>query len=230
MIRNQKSKIRNQKPQNGFSQSGFLDPTCESGFTLIEMLVAIFGFGMIIVGLVALFSNLFTVSRQQSTLLSDADLGRKLAFQIASELRNGMTGSNGAYVLDTAADQQIIFYSPNADKDSGVERIRYYVQSGKLFKGITEYNGSAYNTSTEQSAIVQSDLANASSTPVFYYYDGTYTGSSTQTSLVQPVNVTAVKFVKVNLQIYNKAGVKNTNTYTITASAAIRNLKTNLGN
>lgn len=202
----------------------------QAGFTLIEILVAIFGFSLIIVGLVALFSNLFTVSRQQSSLLSDTDFARKLAFQIASELRNGVTGSNGAYVLDTASDQQIIFYSPNADTDSGVERIRYYVQNGKLWKGVTNYNGSLYDTSTEQSLVVQSDLANASSTPVFYYYDGTYTGSSTQVSLTQPVNVTAVKFVKINLQIYNKAGVKNSNIYTINESAAIRNLKTNLGN
>ena len=55
------------------------------------------------------------------------------------------------------------------------------------------------------------------------------TSASTQSSLAQPVNVTQVKFVKINLQIYNKAGVKNTNTYTVTAGAAIRNLKTNLG-
>lgn len=194
------------------------------------MVVAIFGFGLIIVGLIALFSNLFVSSSQQGGLLSDTDLARRLAFQISSELRNGVTGSNGAYVLDTAEDQQIIFYSPNADNDPGIERIRYYVQRGSLWKGVTEYNGSGYNTSTEQTYVVQKDLANSSSTPVFYYYDGNYTGSSTQTSLAQPVNVTAVKFVKVNLQIYNKAGVKNTNIYTITSSATIRNLKTNLGN
>ena len=35
------------------------------------------------------------------------DQARNLAFQIASELRNGQSGANGAYVLDTAADQQI---------------------------------------------------------------------------------------------------------------------------
>jgi Tfp pilus assembly protein PilV len=202
----------------------------QSGFTFIEILIAIFGFGMIVVGLLSLFSGIFTFSRQQSTLLSDADYGRKLAFQIAAELRNGISGANGGYILDTAQNQQIVFYSPNADVDSSIERIRYYVQSGKLYKGVTEYNGTTYNTSTEQSVVVQNDLANSSSTPVFYYYDGNYTGSSSQTSLVQPVNVTSVKFVKINLQVYNKGGVKNTNTFTITASAAIRSLKTNLGN
>ena len=130
--------------------------------------------------------------------------------------------------MDTADDQQIIYYTPNVDSDSSIERVRYYVQNGQLYKGVTEYNGSTYNTSTESSSIVQKDLANGG-TPLFYYYDGSYTGSSTQVSLSQPVNVTLVKMVKLNLQIYNKAGVKNTNTYTITASAAIRNLKTNLG-
>ena len=199
----------------------------QSGFTLIEMVVAVAGFSLIIWGLVALVSNIFFSSSQQSGLLADSDQARRLAFEVASELRNGQTGSNGAYVLDTAADQQIIFYS-NADSDSGIERIRYYVQDDKLYKGVTEYNGATYNVATEQSTVVQNDLANGAD-PVFNYYDGTYTGSSTQTSLVQPVNVTAVKFVKVSLQIYNKGGVKNTNTYTVTASAAIRNLKTNLG-
>jgi type II secretory pathway pseudopilin PulG len=199
-----------------------------TGFTIIELLVVIFGFSLIAWGLIALVSNIFTFSNQQSGLLSDADQARNLAFQIASELRNAQTGSNGGYVLDTAATSTIIFYSPLADLTPDIERVRYFVQNGQLWKGITDYNGSVYNTSTEQTFVVQKDLANGS-TPVFYYYDGTYVGSSTQTSLAVPVNVTQVKFVKVNIQIYNKAGVKNTNTYTVTAGAAIRNLKINLG-
>ncbi len=201
----------------------------QNGFTLIELLVAIFGFTLIIWGLVGLYSGIFRQSAQQSTLLADTDQARKLAYQISAELRDGQSGANGAYVLDTAGDQQIIFYSPNADADAGVERLRYYILNGKLYKGVTEYNGSNYNTTTEQSIVVQNDLANGNN-PVFYYYDGGYVGSTTQVSLSQPVNVTAVKFVKVNLQVFNKAGVKNINTYTVTGSAAIRNLKTNLGN
>ena len=123
--------------------------------------------------------------------------------------------------------KQLIFYS-NADYDAPIERIRYYVQNGQLWKGVTDYNGTTYNTLTEVTAVVQKDLANGAN-PVFYYYDGSYVGSSTQVSLAQPVNVTLVKFIKVSVQIFNKAGVKNTNTYSVTASAAIRNLKTNLG-
>jgi hypothetical protein len=200
----------------------------ESGFTLIEITVAMFGFAMIVWGLLWLFSNIFYLSKGQNGLLTDSDQSRKLAFQIAAELRNAQTGSNGAYVLDTASAQQIIYYTSSSVLGPGVDRVRYFVQKGQLWKGVTQYNGSTYNTSTEVTYMVQNDLANGAN-PIFYYYDGTYVGSSTQSSLVQPVNVTQVKFVQVNLQIYNKAGVKNTTSYTVTAGAAIRNLKTNLG-
>lgn len=199
-----------------------------AGFTLIELLVVIFGFSLIAWGLIALVSNIFLFSNQQSGLLSDTDQARKLAFQIASELRNAQTGSNGAYVLDTASTSTVIFFSPVVDLDAGIERVRYFAQGGQLIKGVTEYNGSGYNTSTEKTAVVQKDLANGPN-PLFYFYDGDYTGSTTQVSMAMPVNVTQAKFVKINLQIYNKAGVKNTNTYSITSGAAIRNLKTNLG-
>lgn len=197
------------------------------GFTLIEIVVVIFGFSLIIWGLVGLISNVFSTSTQQGSLLSDSNQARKLSFQIANELRNGQTGANGAYVLDTAGAQQIIFYS-NLTGGASALRVRYFAQNGQLWKGVTQFNGSAYNTSTESTVLVQNNLANASGT-LFSYYDGSYTGSSSQVSLAQPVNVTSVKFVRTSLQIYNKAGVKNTNTYTVTAGAAIRNLKSNLG-
>jgi len=221
------SKLKNAKIRHWKFEIGNLE--LNQGFTLVEILVVLFGFSLIAWGAIGLYSNIFTNSSQQSALLGDADLARKLVFQIASELRNGQTGQNGSYVLDTAATGTIIFYSPNADTDSAVERVRYFVQNTKLYKGVTQYSGSTYNTSTEAVTMVMDNLANGAN-PVFYYYDGTYTGSSTQASLAQPVNVTQVKFVQINLQIYNKGGVKNTNTYSVTASAAIRNLKTNLGN
>ncbi len=200
----------------------------EEGFTIIEIVVAIFVFGLIVWGLLGLFSNIFSSSYKSGGLLVDSDSARRLAIQLTAELRNAQLGSTGAYVLDTAEDQQIIYYSPGADGDLGVERIRYFAADGKLHKGITEYNGVTYNTSTEQTIVVQKNLANGSN-PIFYYYDGNYTGSSTEVSLSQPVNPSQVRFIKLNLQIFNTAGVDNTNTYTVTSGAAIRNVKTNLG-
>lgn len=197
----------------------------KNGFTLIELVVSIAIFSVIGLGTILLVSNLFTNSNQQSGLLADTGQARKLSFQMMNELRNSTTGANGAYALDTAGDQQLTFYS-NSDSDAALERIRYYVSNGKLYKGVTEPTGNSYNLANEVSTVVQNNLANGA-TPIFYYYDGSYNGT-TNNFLTQPVNTTAVKLIKLNLQVYNKAGVKKTNFYTITGSATIRNVKTNL--
>lgn len=196
------------------------------GFTLIETIVAIFAFAIIMLGLVALVSQMYTGSQNQSGLLADTDQARKTAFNLVNELRNAQSSSGGAFALDTAGDQNLIFYSKNPS--GKVDRLRYYLQNGALYRGVIQYDGSGYPPAAEATALVQRNVANGAQ-PLFYYYDGDYTGSSTQTSLAQPVNVTAVKYVKLNLRIFNKAGVANTNTYTITAGGTVRSLKTNLG-
>lgn len=199
------------------------------GFTLLEVVVAVGIFGLIAIGIIALVSNLIGGGNQQAILLSDADQARKVSLQIMRELRNAAASATGAYALDTASAQQLIFYT-NADSLPDIERVRYFAQNGRLNKGVVKPGGNppAYNLAAENVQAVQNDLANGA-TPLFYYYDGTYNGV-TDNFLSQPLNATAVKFVKLNLKIYNKGGRANTNTYTITASGAIRNLKTNLGN
>jgi len=203
---------------------------CElkSGFTLIEVLVTIFIFSLISVGIVMTVSNLFSASNRQSGLLADQDQGRKLIFQATNELRNAAAGANGAYQLESAGNQQLVFFT-NADPSTvATERVRYFLQNGKIFKGVTKYSGGAYNTSTERTLLVQNNIA-SSTAPLFYYYNGDYTGSSTQSALTQPVGVGDVKLIKMNLLILNKAGVKNQNFYTIYGAATIRSVKNNLG-
>jgi type II secretory pathway component PulJ len=197
------------------------------GFTLIEVIVSVFAFTLIVFGLIALVSNIFTSSNQQSNLLADSDQARRLAFSVTNELRNAQTASTGAYPLVTALAQEIAFYS-NIESSAGIEKVRYFVSNGKLWKGITRYNGSSYPTASEETFEVQKNVANGTN-PIFYYYDGAYAGGSAQVPLAQPVNVTQVKFVKIKLDVFNKAGVINTNYYTVTSSGTVRNLKTNLG-
>jgi prepilin-type N-terminal cleavage/methylation domain-containing protein len=199
-----------------------------AGFTLIEMLVAIFIFSTVTIAIITVFSNFFTSASKQNSLIASQDMARKLTFGIVNQLRNAQTGSDGSYAIDVAGDQEMAFHA-NIDGGASLERVRYYLQNGKLWEGITNYSNNTYNTSTEKSVLALDNVANSSSTPLFYYYDGNYIGSSTQSSLTQPVNVTQVKFVKINLQITNTGGLKGTNYYTVNDGAAVRNLKTNLG-
>lgn len=200
----------------------------QTGFTLIELVIAIFLFSLIAYGIIFLTSNIFTSAKGQTSLLADTDQARKLVFQIVGELRNATYGSDGGYPLNSAQDQQLVFYS-NVNTDIYPERIRYYVQNNKLYKGVTNWNGSIYNLATEQVTLVQNDLANGAN-PVFYYYSDSYTGSSTQSALSQPVNIPQVKYIKINLQLINVAGGTKSGVYVVSSGASFRNLKTNLGN
>lgn len=196
-----------------------------AGFTLIELLVGLFGFALVSAGVVALMTNLITVGNRQQGLLFDTDSARKTAFTFMSELRNANTSSTGAYALATAGDQQIVFYS-NVDGGTDLERVRYFLENGQLKKGVVKASGSplAYNLASEVVTIAQRNIGNGAN-PLFRYFDGSFTGS--ESALVQPVSVTAVRYVKLDMTI-TKPGPNGT--YTFTAGGALRNLKDNLGN
>lgn len=199
-----------------------------SGFTLIEVVVSVAIFSLIAVGIVILVSQILTQSNLQSGYLADSDQARRLGFKIMQELRNSVPSNTGGYSLETAGPQELIFYS-NIDGGIEIERIRYFLQNGQLMKGIVKPTGNplAYDIATESSSVVQNSVANGG-TPLFYYYDGNYAGT-TDTYLAQPVNVSQVTFVKLNLQIFHKGTASGTVYFTVTASASVRNLKTNLG-
>ncbi len=198
------------------------------GFTLVEVLISIFIFSLISVAIVMTVSNLFSAATGQGGLLADQDQARKLIFQVTNELRNAAAGANGAYQLESAGNQQLVFFTNSDTSTIATERVRYYLLNGKVYKGTTKYSGGAYSTSTEKTILVQNNIA-SSTAPLFYYYDGDYTGSSTQSALAQPVSVADVKYIKMDVLILNKGGVKNTNYYSVNGAAAIRSIKNNLG-
>lgn len=201
----------------------------QKGFTIVELIVAIALFVVLSLGVISLVSIMLTTVRQQGGLLADSESARKVAFGIISELRNSVTSSLGAYAIETADDQTLVFYS-NVDGGTDIEKIRYFISNGTLVRGVTKPTGNplVYNSGNEVTFVVQKNIANGAN-KLFYYYDGTYNGV-TDNYLSQPVNVTQVRYVKIKMQVYNKAGVKNQTSYAITVGGSVRNLKDNLGN
>lgn len=198
-----------------------------NGFTLLEVVVTVGIFSLISVGIIALVSAVLVNSSKQGNLLANNDQARKVAFNLMTEARNAQTSANGSYALATASAQQLIFFS---SVNGSINRINYFIQNGVLKKGVTTPSGNppSYNLAQEVITTVQNNVANGAN-PLFYYYDDTYNGVSGN-PLTQPVNVTKIKFITINLSVYNLAGLANTSSYTVTSSGAIRNLKTNLSN
>lgn len=204
----------------------------KSGFTLTETVVVIFIFTLLAVGTTNLFTHIFINSQNRLLSLDSIDQAKIATTNFSNEVRTASVGADGSAPINQAGDYQITFYSDYGQSSGAVAKIHYYLatttSSIKLYKAVTVPSGSplAYNPSNEKISLVQSNISTG--TPVFYYYDGNYSGSSTP--LTQPVNINDIKFVRINLSILKQTERNSTSTFTASAGATIRSLKDNLGN
>ncbi len=198
----------------------------QRGFTIVELLVAISIFSLLIFVTMVMLQNVLIDTHQQFSALDNVDHARLVTSEIVNELRNATVGADGSYQINTAGDNQLIFYSTPSG-GGPVNRVNYYLSGTTLWKGVTAPTGNpqVYNTALEIKAIVQNDVVNTA--PIFTYYNGNYTGSGNP--LPQPVNVNFVKFVKINLDILKQVQKQNPSIFSISAGSNIRNLKNNLG-
>ena len=201
----------------------------QSGFTLIETLLTIFIFGILMLGTTLMIRDIFSVSEQQSGILSNTNQATLISSNFANEIRNATYGANGAYPISQATDNQLIFFSTTPKGNGTVSEIRYYLSGNTLYKGITNPGGNplSYVGQPEVSTTLLSQMSMGGN-PLFYYYDGSYNGSGNP--LVQPINVNVIRFIKINLIVLKDLTQNGNSTFTVLSGASIRNLKTNLGN
>jgi len=192
---------------------------------MIEVLVAIGLFLLLITGVVELMiwgNHGKDVVFEQ---LSTQNEGRKVVQDFVNDLRRANASSIGAYPLETANSQEIVFYS-NVDTDNWRERIHYFLDGTTLKRSVIKPSGNplTYDTSTESALDVVHDVANGSD-PIFYYYDQNYQGSDTS-SMSYPIDTAAVRMVGIKLLLEEKPNVAPA-PFSIEAKTDIRNLKSN---
>lgn len=196
-----------------------------SGFTLIEILIALSIF--VLIGLMAtkLLFDIFHVNRNVSDSLTQTGEARRAIKTMIAELRTASQSSLGAYALEQTGTSSLIFFS-DIDSDSEKERIRYFIQSGTLMRGVTNPTGLplVYNTASEVRTELVHAIKNSSTTPLFSYYNETYAG--TTTPLVAPINISVVRLVKIYMLVNNSTASSTPDIYTTQVN--LRNLKDNL--
>lgn len=199
------------------------------GFTIIELIISICLFSILLFVVVSMFFNVFSTPEKNLSALENIDKARGITSNFANEIRNASIANDGSYPLNQASNSQIIFYSNyGSSSPTIIYRIRYFVENNNLYKGVVIPSGSplTYDLLSEEVATLLTDLENGSD-PAFYYYDGDYNGSGIELS--EPISLTAVKFVKINL-VVPRISDENGSTFLVNAGAAVRNLKDNLGN
>ncbi len=198
----------------------------KKGFTLAEIVVVVGIFGLIVVAISSFQRNVFVYNKYSQDSLSSAQDARNILRVIIKELRSASPGNDGSFAIITAATNTIAFYS-DTDGDALKEKIRYYISTTTLKKGSIKPTGNplTYNSANEIFSYLAYDVKNATSSPLFEYFDSSYAG--TTTPLTQPVTVTNIHLVKVNLMIDadpNRSPIIRT----YTSQVNLRNLKDNL--
>ena len=191
-----------------------IDFSGSSGFSILEIVIAIAIFTVMIFVVADLLKTVMTKPQQQLAEMDNIGQVIFVSSRFANEIR---AAAYGSYPLIKAEDSEIIFYSPIGAAAGNVNRIRYYISGDSLYRGVIVPVGGIYNPAAETITPILDNLSNEG-TPLFYYYDGTYDGLSEGAELLQPGNVNQVKFVKINL----------VSAFTQSAGATIRVLKNNL--
>lgn len=192
-----------------------------SGFTLIETVVyvAVFALVMAVVsGTIVYFYRTNDYTIQMSFAVESA---RRGVDTLVVEVREATYSDTGAYPLESAQSQSLIFYS-DIDKDNNVEKIRYFLDGTDFKRGTIEPSGdpAIYDNNTEVVNVISDSVQNATSS-VFSYYN--YDGNEITGSFL----LTDVAMVKVNLMV-NIDPTRAPVNFTLRSNANLRNLKTNL--
>ncbi|OGH93697.1 MAG: hypothetical protein A2538_02310 [Candidatus Magasanikbacteria bacterium RIFOXYD2_FULL_41_14] len=195
------------------------------GISILEVLVAIAIFLMVSAGTMEIFMWGFRGRDIVWEQLSTQNEGRKIVQDFVNQLRRAGQSAVGGYAIESADNQQIVFYS-NIDMEAWRERLRYFLVGTTLKVGITRATGTpvSYNLEDEVVTEIVHDVANTT-TPLFYYYDENYTGV-TNTTMSAPIDTTEVRLVGIKLLLEEKPNVAPA-PFAIETKVSIRNLKTN---
>jgi len=195
------------------------------GFGLVEIVVAVAIALAIFLAVFNFGTGIFSFNSNAQKNLSAQSDARRVLKNMVKELRSASPGSLGSYPIALAGTSTLTFFA-NIDSDAYKEQIRYFVQNKELKKGITKPSGVplTYNPANEQTVILIRDVNNGAN-PIFEYFDSTYTGTSTP--LVQPVQATKIRLVRITLNI-EKDPNKSLGPIIVQSQVFLRNLKDNL--
>lgn len=195
----------------------------DHGFTIIEMLVAVFlssvvVFGVGFLGYFVINNIAFTVNTGSGT-----DQVRYALLRMTSEIRKLQPSDNGSYPLVTVDNNNLIFYA-NVTGDSRTERVRYTLSGSQIIRGIIQptQNPITYPTANETTSVLVENVV-ATSSALFTYYNGDWPSDTVANPLVQGDRLLQSRLVTIQFSIS-----ENGEETPAQATVMLRSLKDNL--
>jgi len=202
-------------------------PCDNHGVSLLEVIIYIALFcivTLIIARFVTQGFKVYTFGQEQNDAIRFAQTGIKT---MVKEIREARHGDDGAYPLELANDQELIFYS-DIDQDDKTERVRYFLDGTNLKKSVINPSETyPINYSGSETIITLSEYVRNNIDPIFYYYNGGWPADTTDNPLPAPARLIETKLMTVYLKI-NIFSNRSPDDFELESSTQIRNLKTNL--
>jgi len=188
-------------------------------------MIAIFALAMsLLISFVIYIYRAYGYNFEQIAAINEA---RKGIETMVKEIREARYGEDGSYPLKEAGNLQLIFYS-DIDKDTNIERVRYFLDGINFKKGVVEPSGDPpqYILSGEVVDTLSAYVRN-SATPIFTYYNGDWPIDIINNPLPTLTRLTETKLMHVYLKI-NVDPNRPPDNFELESDVQIRNLKTNL--
>ena len=172
----------------------------ESGFTLIELIIAIAILVIITVAINLFFINLYKEQASDIARIKRIDIAGKTIETMSSEIRKMNRAENGSFPLEVVQEQELVFYS-DVDNDGLTERVEYSLNGTILERKLVEPGGDLDYSGAETITVITDGIRNGTD-PLFKYYDENYTGDDeNEDPLFEPINVTSVQIIEIILDI-----------------------------
>jgi hypothetical protein len=175
--------------------------------------------------------DVINYNRTGSVSLTNTQEVQVMLKTMTRELRSMESGADGAYPIAAAATSSVTFYA-DVNHDNLKEKIRYYVGTttstlNTVYRGVINPTGipATYNPAAETRTILVTGVRVSSTTPLFQYFDGMYSG--TTTPMTYPLNLTSIRLVKITMPIDTDPN-RSPIIRVYTTQAELRNLKDNL--
>ncbi|KND51280.1 MAG: Type IV pilus pilin [Parcubacteria bacterium C7867-001] len=189
------------------------------GFSLPETLVVV---ALVATAGLALNGALASFYQKNAYIFESAsavDIAQRGLSESVTALREASYGADGSYPVESIATSSVTFYA-DVDGNGAVERVKLRLQSGTLYRVRTVAAGSppSYSGQTPSTTTLATNVSNATSTPIFRYYD---VDGSEITSTTSPQNVRSVS-VRLDIDLNPRRAPTIS---TMSGAATLRNLR-----
>ncbi len=176
-----------------------------SGMSLLEMLIAISIFTIGMTGFSLLFANswrqnAYTLEMGMTAMITSRNVNKMVKY-----IREVRQGDDGSYPVQLADDNELIVFC-DYDKDGKTERLHFYYDEDDhtLYMGVRRPSSSfpiTYVSGDESVQVVSAHVVNATSNPVFAYYDGKYPENSSNNPIETPAVPPNVRLVRITIHM-----------------------------